>query len=67
MATVLAATSWSSPAPPRRVEEIPPAHENQEFLAKYGDSLLRINDSAEEFARRFPVARRVEITRTRGL
>ena len=40
----------------RRADEIPPAHENQAFLAKYGDSLLRISDSAEEFGRRFPVA-----------
>ncbi len=50
----------------RRADEIPPAHENQAFLAKYGGSLLRVSDSAEEFGRRFPVPLRVEIARTRG-
>jgi PPOX class probable F420-dependent enzyme len=46
--------------------DIPPPHENPAFLAKYGDSLRRVSDSAEEFGRRFPVPLRIEITRTRG-
>jgi PPOX class probable F420-dependent enzyme len=51
----------------RRADEIPPAHENQAFLAKYANRLLRVSDTAEEFSKRFPVPLRVEITRTRGL
>jgi PPOX class probable F420-dependent enzyme len=50
----------------RRADEIPPAHENQAFLAKYGDSLLRVSDSAQGFGRKLPVPLRVEITRARG-
>ena len=49
----------------RRADDIPAPHENPAFLAKYGDSLLRISGNAEEFGRRFPVPLRVEITRTR--
>jgi hypothetical protein len=52
---------------PRRADDIPPPHENYSFLAKYGDSLLRVSDSAEEFGQRFPVPLRIEIARTRGL
>jgi hypothetical protein len=44
----------------------PPPHENHAFLTKYGDSLFRVSDSAEEFGKRFPVPLRIEITRTRG-
>jgi hypothetical protein len=66
MATALAATLWSLRAPVRRANEIPPAHENEAFLAKYRDRLLRVSDSAEKFGRRFPVPPRVEILRTRG-
>jgi PPOX class probable F420-dependent enzyme len=51
----------------RRADDIPPPHENQAFLAKYGDSLLRVSDSAEAFGKRFAVPLRIEITRTRGL
>ena len=47
-------------------DDIPPPHENRAFLAKYGDSLLRVSDSVEEFGKRFPVPLRIEITRTRG-
>lgn len=50
----------------RRADELPPPHENKAFLAKYGDSLLQISGSAEEFGKKFPVALRIEITRTRG-
>jgi hypothetical protein len=46
---------------------MPAPHENQAFLAKYGESLLRVSDSAEEFGKRFPVPLRIDITRTRGL
>jgi len=49
-----------------RADDITPPHENQAFPAKYGDSLLRVSDSAEEFGQKFPVPLRIEITRTRG-
>lgn len=50
----------------RRADDIPPPHENQAFMAKYGDSLARVSDSAEEFGKKFPVPLRIEVTRTRG-
>ena len=49
-----------------RIDGAPPPHENQAFRAKYDQSLLRISGDPEEFGRRFPVALRVEIMRTRG-
>jgi PPOX class probable F420-dependent enzyme len=49
-----------------RADDIPPPHENGAFLAKYGDSLRRVSDSAEEFGKKFPVPLRIEITQTRG-
>ncbi|MEV7598970.1 TIGR03667 family PPOX class F420-dependent oxidoreductase [Kitasatospora sp. NPDC089797] len=50
----------------RRVDDVPPPHENQRWLAKYGDSAARAFGSVEAFSERFPVPLRIEITRTRG-
>ena len=50
----------------RRADDVPPAHQNATFLAKYGDSLRRVSASAEEFANRFPVPLRIDIDKTRG-
>jgi PPOX class probable F420-dependent enzyme len=50
----------------RRADDIPPPHENPAFLAKYGDSLLRVSGSPEEFGKKFSVPLRIEITKTRG-
>ena len=50
----------------RRVDAIPAPHENPAFLAKYGDSLLRVSGSAEDFGTKFPVPVEVAIARTRG-
>jgi hypothetical protein len=50
-----------------RPDNIPSPHENRAFVAKYGDSLLRVRDSTAEFGKRFAVPLRIEITRTRGL
>lgn len=50
----------------RRAKDIPPPHENPAYLAKHGDSLLRVSHSAEEFGKKFPVPLRIEIARTRG-
>ncbi|MGD0876456.1 MAG: TIGR03667 family PPOX class F420-dependent oxidoreductase, partial [Acidimicrobiales bacterium] len=49
-----------------RADDSPPPHENQAFLAKYGDSILRVSESAAAFGKKFPVPLRIEITRTRG-
>jgi PPOX class probable F420-dependent enzyme len=49
-----------------RADDVPPPHENPAFLAKYGDSLLRVSENAEAFGTKFPVPLRIEITRTRG-
>jgi PPOX class probable F420-dependent enzyme len=50
----------------RRVDDVPPPHENQAYLAKYGDGMARVFGSAEKFSEKFPVPLRIEITRTRG-
>jgi PPOX class probable F420-dependent enzyme len=50
----------------RRVDDIPPPHENQAWLAKYGDSAARMFGSPEKFSEMFPVPLRIEISRTRG-
>lgn len=49
-----------------RVDDVPPPHENPAYLTKYGESLLRVSQSAEEFGRKFSVPMRVTITRMRG-
>jgi PPOX class probable F420-dependent enzyme len=50
----------------RRVDDVPPPHENQTWLAKYGDSAARAFGSVEKFSEMFPVPLRIEITRARG-
>jgi PPOX class probable F420-dependent enzyme len=49
-----------------RADDIPPAHENQAWLAKYGDGMARLSGSVEKFSEEFRVPLRIEITRTRG-
>lgn len=49
-----------------RADEVPPAHENPAWLAKYGDSAARLFGSMTSFSERFSVPTRVEIRRTRG-
>jgi PPOX class probable F420-dependent enzyme len=51
----------------RRADDVPPAHENQAWLAKYGDGMARRSGSAEKFGQDFPVPLRIEITGTRGI
>lgn len=50
----------------RRAHGVLPPHENQAFLAKYGDGMAQRSGSAEKFSEDFPVPLRIEITRTRG-
>ena len=51
----------------RRADDVPPAHENEAWLAKYGDGMARRSGSAEKFSQDFPVPLRIEITGTRGV
>lgn len=51
----------------RRADDVPPALENQAWIAKYGDGMARRSGSLEKFSADFPVPPRVEVTRTRGL
>jgi len=50
----------------RRADDVPPPHENQAYLAKYGDGMARLSGSIERFGKRFSVPLRIEITRVRG-
>ena len=50
----------------RRADGIPPPHENQAWLAKYGEGMVRRSGSVERFSEQFPVPLRIELTRTRG-
>jgi PPOX class probable F420-dependent enzyme len=50
----------------RRADDMPPAHENQAFLAKYGNGLLRVSDRVADWGKKFPVPLLITITRTRG-
>lgn len=50
----------------RRADDVPPPHENQAYLAKYGDGIRMLSGSTERFSEQFPVPLRVEITSTRG-
>lgn len=49
-----------------RADDIPAPHENQGYLAKYGEGMARVFGSVEKVSERFPVPLRIEITRTRG-
>jgi PPOX class probable F420-dependent enzyme len=50
----------------RRADDVPPPHENQAYVAKYGDGMARLSGSIEKFGKRFSVPLRIEITRVRG-
>jgi PPOX class probable F420-dependent enzyme len=45
--------------------DFPLAHEHEPFAAKYAEQTARVFEGAEDFARRYPVAMRVRITRVR--
>lgn len=46
--------------------EARPAHENQEYVKKYGPSMIRIAGSAEQMGLSYPVALEVTISDIRG-
>ena len=56
---VLAATAQRAP-------ELPPPHESQEYLAKYGSGMERVSGSAEQFSVDYSVPLRITIRRIRG-
>jgi len=49
-----------------RADDAPPAHENQAWLAKYGETAAQAFGSVRDFSARFPVPLRITLTRTRG-
>lgn len=56
---VLAATA-------HRATDVPAAHENADYVAKYGDGMRRVSGSLEQFALDYSVPLRMDIRRIRG-
>jgi PPOX class probable F420-dependent enzyme len=50
----------------RRADDVPPAHENEAWVAKYREGMTGQFGSLERFSETFPVPLRIEITRVRG-
>jgi PPOX class probable F420-dependent enzyme len=50
----------------RRDANHPPSHENDGYLAKYRESMVRVSGSTEQFAADYPVPIVVDIRRVRG-
>jgi PPOX class probable F420-dependent enzyme len=50
----------------RRAPELPAAHENPDYVTKYGDGMRRVSGSLEQFAQDYSVALLVDIRRIRG-
>jgi PPOX class probable F420-dependent enzyme len=49
-----------------RVTDAPLAHENADYVAKYGPAMARVSGSAAGFGEAYPVVLRVGITKVRG-
>lgn len=47
------------------LEDFPLAHEHQPYAEKYAADIRRVSGDPESFARRYPVAMRIRITRVR--
>lgn len=47
------------------LEDFPPADAYEPYVAKYAEDMARVSGSAANFAARYPVALRIEITRVR--
>ncbi|MDV6014351.1 TIGR03667 family PPOX class F420-dependent oxidoreductase [Haloechinothrix sp. LS1_15] len=50
----------------RRVDDLPPPHQHQDYLAKYREGMIEVSGDVETFGRQFPTALRVDLTRVRG-
>jgi PPOX class probable F420-dependent enzyme len=46
--------------------ELPPPHENADYVAKYADGMRRVSGSLEQFSADYPVPLRFDIRRVRG-
>ncbi len=49
------------------VEDQPPAHRVPEYVARYGEDMVRISGSLEAFSAEYPVPMRVRVSGVRGL
>jgi PPOX class probable F420-dependent enzyme len=50
----------------RRAPELPPAHENPDYLAKYRDGMVQVSGSPQRFAEEYSVPLVMELRRVRG-
>lgn len=48
------------------ITEAPPADEHPDYLAKYGEQMVRVSGSPREFAEAYPVPLLVRVDRVRG-
>jgi PPOX class probable F420-dependent enzyme len=46
--------------------DAPPSNENADYVAKYGDAMIRVTGSHAAFNEQYPVALRIDIRRIRG-
>jgi PPOX class probable F420-dependent enzyme len=49
-----------------RAPELPPPHENPDYVAKYADGMSRVSGSLEQFSADYGVPLRIAIRRIRG-
>ncbi|WP_053204992.1 TIGR03667 family PPOX class F420-dependent oxidoreductase [Jiangella muralis] len=47
-------------------DDIPPAHESPEYVAKYGPDMVRVSGSAEAFSHQYSAAAVVRVDHVRG-
>ncbi|HEY7043829.1 MAG TPA: TIGR03667 family PPOX class F420-dependent oxidoreductase [Nocardioidaceae bacterium] len=47
-------------------EDVPPAHENTAYLAKYDDAMVGVSGTTEAFAATYSVPVRIKVARVRG-
>jgi hypothetical protein len=50
----------------RRDADVPAAHANPEYVAKYGDDMVRVSGTQAGFGAEYPVALRIAVRRIRG-
>jgi PPOX class probable F420-dependent enzyme len=49
-----------------RVDDLPPAHENPDYIAKYQADMARVSGSVADFGAGYPVPMRIQVTSVRG-
>ena len=50
----------------RLIDDVPPCDQLPAYLAKYDAMMTRVSGSPEKFAKAYPVAMRIDITKVRG-